>query len=70
MIETEKIYYLKCDKCGAYLTHTHNNDAIEFYDEIEAEWQAEQQNWTVKPYNEHYCPACQEELETERTYED
>ncbi len=68
MIETEKIYYLKCDNCGAYLPHTHNNDSIEFYDVHEAERQAEQQNWTIKD-SEHYCPACQEELEQERVYD-
>lgn len=70
MIEVEQQYYVKCDNCGLYLTHTHNNKSIIFPDLYEAEKQAEQQNWTIKPPYEHYCPACQEELETERTYED
>lgn len=68
MITKHTIYVLTCDKCGIHLTHNDNKDSIEFWDKLEADWQAEQQNWTIKD-DEHYCPACQEELEQERTYE-
>lgn len=68
MIREEKIYFVECDKCGCYVVHTCNRENIRFSSVKEAEKNAEQQNWTIKD-DEHYCPACQEELEQERVYD-
>lgn len=69
MIREEKIYYVECDQCHCYLVHTNNCENVRFSGIREAEINAEQQNWTFNKDGEHYCPACQEELEQERVYD-
>ena len=65
MVESETIYYMRCNKCGKYMEGCDN--AVHPYDTFKtAVFDAERSGWLCLKNNRHYCEKCRKGFENKQ----
>ena len=59
MIESDQVYYVRCDICGRYLEDRWHSRA-QYLSLLSAASHAEDRGWYCPGSNKHYCIACKD----------